>query len=336
MPRPYTKRTSPDGSQTIRRWVQLAFVALNVWIGVEFYLFVRQFEVLQYTNRERPAGVEGWLPIAGLLNLKSFFTTGQIPLIHPAAMVLLGSFLAMSLLFRRSFCGWVCPVGTISEQLWKIGRKTFRRTWSFPKSLDWTLRPLKYLLLAFFAWAAVMMPAEAIDSFMRTPYGALADVKMLEFFRDMSVVSAIVLAILIVGSFFVKNLWCRYLCPYGALTGLISLLSPLRITRVPDNCIDCAKCAHACPSDLPVDKLIQIRSAECLGCMECVSSCPAEGALELRALARRRISPELVAAGVCAIFLIATGVARATHHWDSPIPAAFYARWIPMIGSLSH
>lgn len=336
MHKPYTRRTSPDGSQTIRRAVQFSFLALNLWIGVEFYLFIRQFEVPGASFRERPPGVEGWLPIAGLLNLKAFLTTGEIPLIHPAAMVLIGAFLAMSLLLRRSFCGWVCPVGTFSEQLWKLGRQTFRRTWSLPRWLDLTLRPLKYLLLAFFGFAAVMMPAEAIDAFMRTPYGALADVKMLDFFRNLSIVSAIVLAILILGSVFIKNLWCRYLCPYGALTGIVALLSPLRITRVPDKCIDCAKCAHACPSDLPVDKLIQIRSAECVGCLECVSSCPAEGALDLRAFARRRISPLVMAAGVCAIFLIAAGLAQATGHWQSPIPAAFYAKWIPMIQSLSH
>jgi polyferredoxin len=51
---------------------------------------------------------------------------------------------------------------------------------------------------------------------------------MLAFFREMSVVTAIVLAVLVIGSILVKNLWCRYLCPYGALTGMVSLASPLR------------------------------------------------------------------------------------------------------------
>ena len=53
---------------------------------------------------------------------------------------------------------------------------------------------------------------------------------------------------MVVASVFVQNFWCRYLCPYGALLGLTSLLSPLRIRREPAACIDCAKCAKACPS----------------------------------------------------------------------------------------
>src|ERR1035437_8790231 len=40
-----------------------------------------------------------------------------------------------------------------------------------------------------------------------------------------------------------QNFWCRYLCPYGALMGLVSLASPLRIRRETSLCIDCGKCA---------------------------------------------------------------------------------------------
>ena len=120
---------------------------------------------------------------------------------------------------------------------------------------------------------------------MHSPYGAIADVRMLNFFRDLGETAAIVLAVLVVASVLVQNFWCRYLCPYGALLGMASLLSPLRIRRSESACIDCAKCAKACPSALPVDKLISIKSAECTGCMECVAVCPSEGALQLASAA---------------------------------------------------
>jgi Na+-translocating ferredoxin:NAD+ oxidoreductase RNF subunit RnfB len=68
--------------------------------------------------------------------------------------------------------------------------------------------------------------------------------------------------------------------------GLAALASPLRIRRDPSLCIDCAKCAKACPAALPVDRLITIRAAECTGCLECVAVCPAAGALCLSAPAR--------------------------------------------------
>jgi polyferredoxin len=333
--KPFTRRLHPDSSQKLRRAMQYAFVALNVWIGVEFYLFVRQFERGASITYDRPPGVEGWLPIAGLLNLKYFLVTATIPRIHPASMVLLAAFLLISLLLRRSFCSWLCPVGTFSEWLWKLGRGTFKRNWRLPRWLDLTLRPLKYVLLAFFVFIGAGMPAEAIESFMTTPYGLLADVKMLDFFRDLSLISALVLAFLTLASVFVQNFWCRYLCHYGALTGLFSLLSPLRIQRVEASCIDCAKCTRACPSLLPVDKLVQIRSAECTGCLECVAACPVEAALVARATGRT-VSAAFIASIIAAIFAIFVGAAMLTGHWAGDIPLRAYEQLVPVAREFSH
>jgi polyferredoxin len=335
--KPFVRRILPDGSQSIRRNIQFALLALNIWIAGQFYFFVRQFETGGAATISRPAGVEGWLPIAGLMNLKYFLVTGQVPLIHPAAMVLLASFLVGSLLFRKSFCGWLCPVGTISEYLWKLGRRTFRRNFRLPRWLDIGLRSLKYILLALFAYAVASMPAQALAEFLQSPYGIVADVKMLNFFRFMGVTAAIVLAVLALASVFVQNLWCRYLCPYGALTGLVSLSSPLRIRRDPVKCIDCAKCAKACPSRLPVDVLVQIRSAECLGCMECVAVCPAEGALAMTITPTRRAVPAwAIGAGAAGIFLAFVLVAKLTGHWDSPISDQAYRELIPHAREFSH
>ena len=73
-------RRAADYSQRLRRAVQLLFLALNVWIGIEFYLFVRYCESAGRATRvERPPGVEGWLPIAALMNLKAWLLTGRLP-----------------------------------------------------------------------------------------------------------------------------------------------------------------------------------------------------------------------------------------------------------------
>ncbi len=224
------------------------------------------------------------------MNLKYWLSTGRIPASHPAALFLLVTFLAIAFLLRKAFCSWLCPVGSLSEYLWRAGRQIFGRNFQLPRWLDLPLRSLKYLLLGFFVWAVAHMSGDAIEQFMRSPYGAIADVRMLNFFRDLGETAAIVLGFLVVASVLVQNFWCRYLCPYGALLGLTSVLSPLRIRRSVPACIDCAKCAKVCPSALPVDKLITIRSAECSGCLECVAVCPSEGALHL-ALPRWTRSP---------------------------------------------
>ncbi len=335
--KPWVRRLDIDRSQLIRRSIQAAFFLLNLWVGVQFYLFVRRFEGGGGLVVSRPAGVEGWLPIAGMMNTKYFVLTGEVPAMHPAAMFLFLTFVALSLFLRKAFCGWLCPVGSLSEYLWKFGRKTFRRNFAPPRRLDVALRGLKYVLLGLFLYAVGSMSADAIAGFLESPYGYVADVKMLNFFRHMSTAAAWVVGGLLVASIFVRNFWCRYLCPYGALMGLAALLSPLRIRRVPEACIDCAKCAKACPSLLPVDHLLQIRSAECLGCMECVAVCPAEGALHLSLLSpKRKIQPWAVAAAICVVFAGVVTLAKATGHWESPITDQIYQVLIPRVGDFAH
>ncbi|MCU0247087.1 MAG: 4Fe-4S binding protein [Bryobacter sp.] len=325
---------APDRSQRWRSSVQIAFFLLNLWIGYEFYLFVRQFEG-GVAGPARPAGVEGWLPIAGLMNTKYFLTTGTMPAVHPAAAVLLMIFVAQSLLLRKAFCSWFCPVGTLSEWLWKFGRKTFRRNFFLPRWLDVGLRSLKYVLLGLFLYAIGGMTAAAIVDFLGSPYGLVADVKMLNFFRFLSPTAAVVIGVLIFASVFVQNFWCRYLCPYGALMGLASLASPLRIRRTASKCIDCALCRKACPARLPVDTNTVIRSAECLGCLECVTICPAEGALAMTA-ARRPVATQWIAAAAVFLFVGGVTLAKLNGHWDSPIPDRVYQELVPRVHEFAH
>ena len=342
------RRSKPDRSQRIRHSVQWMFVALNSWLGVQFFLWVRYFERGgRGLYVARPAGVEGWLPIAGLMNSKYFLLTGHVSAIHPAAMFLFLTFLLMSLLLKKAFCAWLCPVGTLSEVLWKLGRRVFGCNLRLPRWADLPLRGLKYLLLGFFVFVIGAMSAEALESFMQTPYGLVADVKMLNFFREMGLTASIVMALLVLLSMLVENFWCRYLCPYGALMSLVSLLSPVKIRRDAEACIDCSKCARACPAGLPVDRLMQIRSAECSACMVCVAACPAQNALQFALPPRRTAAPAgrwfrralgpLAVTGILAyIFLATILLARVTSHWQTNIPRIVYMNLVPQANELTH
>jgi len=330
-------RRRPDSTAWVRRAVQLGFFALNIWIGIEFYLFVRYYETGGAgVWVERPAGVEGWLPIASLMNLKLWWATGKVPGVHPAGMFLLLAFVAMSLLLRKAFCGWLCPVGTISEYLWRLGRKLFRRNFPLPKWADLPLRSLKYILMGLFLYAVGGMSAAAIAFFLDGPYGLIADVKMLNFFRYLGLGGAIVVGALVLLSVIIQNFWCRYLCPYGALLGLFSWVSPARIKRVESKCIDCAKCAQACPSQLAVDKLIQSQSPECLGCYECVVSCPAEGALDMTLAGRRRLPAWAMAVALGAIFVGAVSYGKLTGSWHTNVPSEMYFELVPRANEFGH
>lgn len=330
------RRVLPDRSQNLRRIVQWAFLLLNFWIGVEFYLFVRHFETGgRWPAVQRPPGVEGWLPIASLMNLKAFVLTGEIPQIHPAGMFLLLAFLSISLVLRKAFCSWLCPIGAVSEWLWKLGKATFKRTGRVPRWLDIPLRGLKYILLGLFLYAVGGMSAAAIRAFLDSPYGVISDVKMMNFFRYLGLTGAVVLAALVLLSVFIQNFWCRFLCPYGALLGLFSRFSPVRIRRHENPCIDCAKCAQACPSWIPVDKLLVVRTPECTGCYECVAACPAEGALEM-SFARRALSPWVFAGVMAALFCGFVGYAQWSGFWHTHLPDAVYFDLIPRAGEFGH
>ncbi len=350
------RRAMADRSQQVRRAVQFAFLLLNIYLGVRFLLWVRFFESQgRSIFVERPAGVDGWLPIAGLMNLRYFLATRQIPEIHPSAMVLLCAFLLASVLVKKAFCSWLCPVGTVSEYLWKLGRRVFGRTLALPTWLDLPLRSLKYLLLAFFLFIVFTMSVLDLGGFLMSPFGIVADVKMLNFFRYIGTMGIAVMMVLVALSVIIQNFWCRFLCPYGALMGIVSALSPTKIRRDAEACIECGKCNKACPAHLPVDRLVQIRSVECTACLECVAVCAAENALQLSlaprkmgstedppAIAaaarwrRRTLRPRTVAAVLALVFFGLIGAARITGHWQTNISREIYMELVPNAENFDH
>jgi polyferredoxin len=228
-----------EDSQFQRSALQLAFVLLCIWIGTEFYLFM-QWGMSGGTEPyfERPPGVEGFLPISALMSLKHWMLSGSLNNVHPSSVFILLAIIGVSFALRKSFCSWLCPVGTLSESLWMLGKKIFKRNFSVPRWLDYPLRSLKYLLLYFFVNAIWQMDLFSLANFIYSPYNKVADIKMYLFFAEISSFALWTIIILMVFSLFIKNFWCRFLCPYGALLGIAGWLSPLKITRTNATGID--------------------------------------------------------------------------------------------------
>ena len=335
------RRGNREYSQPLRFAVQLFFVALNLWIGVQFYLWVRWAESGgRALEVSRPAGVEGWLPIEGLMQSKYFLFTGQVPRVHAAGFFLFVSFLIISFVFRKSFCSWLCPVGTVSEYLWKFGRYTFRRNFQLPRWADIALRSLKYILLSFFAYAVASMSVGAIAQFLGSSYALVVDVRMLNFFRYPGGTTAFVVLGLVIASIFVQNFWCRYLCPYGAFLGLASLFSPARIRATWEALHRLRQVRQGVPSTLPVDKLVTIRSAECPGCLECVAVCPANNTLAVSLpvglRTRRAIPAWTMAAGIAIVYFGLVGYAKITGQSNTELPEQVYLYLVPNANEQHH
>jgi polyferredoxin len=327
-----------DHTRVWRRVMQWGILLWCLFIGVQFGLFVAQLEAGGQVTYLRPPSVEGFLPIGSLMAIRHWFISGEIHGYHPAGVVLMVTFIIMSLLAKKSFCSFICPVGTLSEQVWRGGRKLFGRNFKPWKWLDILLRSGKYLLLYFFINITFFrMPARALKGFLDGTYWAASDIKMLEFFTDMSLLAMAILAALVLLSLPFKNFWCRYLCPYGALVGLVSMASPWKIRRTREHCTYCGKCSSACPSYLPVGEKRVIRSPECTGCLSCVSACPEGKALAMSPPGVKGALPaRLFPAFVLLVYMVGIGAGMLSGNWQTSLTESDYRGLIKITDRLSH
>ncbi|MHB0994882.1 MAG: 4Fe-4S binding protein, partial [Elusimicrobiales bacterium] len=279
---------------------------------------------------------EGFLPISSLMSLKLLVRTGELHYAHPAGLFILLGALAMSFALPKSFCGWVCPFGLLSETLWGL-RRVLKFPLYPPKWLDYPLASLKYLLLGFFAWAIMSMNTAALRSFLDGEYNLVADAKMYFFFAHIGPLAAGIIASLLLLSFAVPYFWCRYLCPYGALLVPLSLAGPLRVRRDPAACTACGGCSRACPHGIEVDRLAAVRSENCVSCARCTQACPSPGALGFRLSDRGpALRPALLPLAGPLVLLAAVWLAMLAGRWTGGFPDRDYAALLRSHDALGH
>ncbi len=324
-----------ESTTDIRNYVQLLFFLVALWIGIDFYSFVSGLE--KGILSQRPPGVEGFLPIGSLISFRYFIMSGIINHVHPSGFFIFIAIVLVSTFMKKGFCSWICPVGYISESLHQLGAKIFHANLVLPRWLDLPMRSIKYLLMAFFVVVISMMSVMELDAFIHSDYNKTADIKMYMFFAHITAVSLVVIGILILLSLLYKNFWCRYGCPYGALLGITSLVSPLKIHRIDQSCIDCGKCAVACPSLLPVDKLDVVNSAECTACYNCVEVCPIKNTLKFSINSSSRgLSQKHYALLLLGVYFGIIGVAMLFGFWQNNISGNEYIRLFQKIGTIGH
>lgn len=308
---------------SFHRVIQYAFIGFFIFVGVRFYLYVQWAMGESSLYVQKPASAEAFLPISALLGARRLFATGEYDFVHPAGLTILLMAFATALVFRKAFCGYLCPVGGLSMLLERLGKKLGIHR-QLPQWLSVLLTIPKYLLLLFFVYLLFWnMNIQDIEAFMRTPYNMVADSKMLLFFLNADATLLIILGVLLVGSMLFSSFWCRGFCPYGALLGLFAILSPFAVQRDKDKCIDCKRCTTACPSRIAVHAKKRISGPECVGCMECVSACPQKECLELHlgyTGNARSVSYWWVGLGALTIVYCFFSWAAMSDNWNSPIP----------------
>ncbi len=219
----------------------------------------------------------------------------------PLLFAPLAAMVIITLLLGRVFCGWLCPLGTIIDIsdsiLWR-GRCGQRMRYTRPQ---WKYYILGAVLLAALFGVQLAWIADPIPLLTRTTatvfyplsLGAynlvvirgqsllrgwglyLNPVAVPRFSLDI-VVAVMFVAILMLG-YFARRMWCRSLCPLGALLAFIGRFSLLKRYVAPE-CTGCRRCASACKMGaIPDDQPEKTFAAECILCYDCVAACPQKG-----------------------------------------------------------
>ncbi len=307
----YLKRNS---KMKFIRWGLLALFLLV--ITAEGYLH-------QVKGGNKAASIHALCPYGGLESLYSLIGSGTfIQKIFSGTMVILALTIIIALLFRRSFCGLLCPFGALQEFFGLLGKTIFKRRLTLPQKLDRYLRYLKYavlLITLFYAWKTAGLWISPYD-----PWAAYAHLSEgISSLVSENLVGFILLIITIVGSILYDRFFCKYLCPMGALYGIISKVSPYRIIRNEEKCVNCSLCNENCPMNIDVANSKHITSSECINCQLCILSCPKKGCLETRQ-AKKPLSSSFVMTLVIVIFFSGIMISKSVGIYNTvpePIPA---------------
>jgi hypothetical protein len=168
------------------------------------------------------ADFEANCPFGGMQALMSYLSAGSLACSMTTVQIGLGlALLAGVLLFAKLFCSYICPIGTFTEWLATLGRR-LKVHITLKGFVDRDLRILKYALLFFTVYFSVT----SSELFCRTfdPYFAVVS----GFGTDVVLWYAIpALLLTVVGSFFIRQFWCKYICPLGAITNIAVYALPV-------------------------------------------------------------------------------------------------------------
>jgi len=159
---------------------------------------------------------ESYCPFGGLASLGSKLNQGTMSCNMSEVQVMLGIGLIIgAILIGKLFCSYVCPIGSITEWLGKVGEK-FKIRIEIPDKLDRPLRSLKYLVL----FAALYFTMTSSELFCKEFDPFFASVNLFDN-TDIVLYFAIPAFVLtILGAVFFRLFWCKYLCPLGALSNI--------------------------------------------------------------------------------------------------------------------
>ena len=284
----------------IRRISQVAFFLLFV------ALLVRTRLVSHASGDELSASRVNWFfrldPLASLANLLA-----RHALYRGLAWSLL--LLIPTFFVGRFFCGWICPMGSLNQFLGGLGSDSRRRHTLIAANRYKKWQATKYFILIAGLFAALCRTNIVgwIDPFtlLARSVGlsivpAAASKKYYVVYQPhywLSVLLFVAFLTLLAMNLRVTRFWCRALCPLGALLGMASRWSLLRLHKDAATCNKCNRCLLSCQGgDDPIGG-VPWHKAECHLCLICVEACP-HTSLRFRFLRTHQAPAEITGASL--------------------------------------
>ena len=255
-----------------RRITQLGFAGFIVFAAARH----------QLESTSGVASLDALCPFGAVETLITWVTTGtMIAKVHPSNLILGLAVLVATLVVGNAFCGWICPLGTVQDGLWAAARKLRLPQWRPSARTDRVLRYGRFVVLAVVMGASYVTGRLWFADY--DPYFTIFSLHWLFGWSDALIVGVVITAVVLAGSLFVERLWCRYLCPLGAVFAVLGRFSLFKIRRDAATCTDCTLCDRPCPAGITVSKADPAVNSDCIGCLDCLTTCPVKGALTLSA-----------------------------------------------------
>jgi MauM/NapG family ferredoxin protein len=265
---------------TARRIAQAFFLALFAWLCVVA------------TVGTRPWQWRGW-PIRWFLELDPLVAAGTALTtrsLHPGLLWAL-AIVALTILLGRVFCGWICPFGTIHHFMGWLGQRSRPLKRRMEANRYHPAQAVKYGILAALLAAALLPVGKMALATLQT--GLLDPIPLVtrsfnfavlslgdlaagrgvasRFYSGAGLIGALFLALVLL-NLAVPRFYCRFVCPLGALLGVVGRLSPWSIVTRRAKCIECGLCDLDCAG--ACNPVGPIRLSECMMCMNCLDDCP--------------------------------------------------------------
>jgi polyferredoxin len=259
----------------------------HTWIrrGVQifFYLFILMMALSHIFERQ------GWdLPWPVLRNFHAICPFGAVetagrlivdgnflPKTHASNLWTFYGVVFVAITIGAAFCGYLCPLGSVQEWIGRLGKRIFKQKYNriAGTKLDHVLGFIRYgVLLSILVQSTRMITLvfQKVD-----PYYAL-----FHFWTgDLFLGGIVVLGTILLLSLFVERPWCRWFCPFGALLGIVQLISPWKIRKNSELCNSCGACSRACPMGIDFFNRKCVLDTRCNRCGSCLTACRREGAL---------------------------------------------------------